>query len=186
MEAAGKLREEQISQCEKKDGADLVALKESMEKNSESRKNLPEVMKFVKSDGEKERIIEKLDEEERQTKEKIEEKEYKIDESLKIFREPLEGRLEETLKIEGDLSEVYKSAKSSEDSLNNQIREHDAMIKKAQKLNLLGGVGGEIVKNIEEGKALLEAQVKEFTERKALVSAKLEIIKNNKKKLRRL
>ena len=183
MEAAGKLREEQISQCEKKDGADLVALKESMEKNSESRKNLPEVMKFVKSDGEKERIIEKLDEEERQTKEKIEEKEYKIDESLKIFREPLEGRLEETLKIEGDLSEVYKSAKSSEDSLNNQIREHDAMIKKAQKLNLLGGVGGEIVKNIEEGKALLEAQVKEFTERKALVSAKLEIIKNNKKEI---
>lgn len=182
IKTAGELREEQIGLCEKKDGAELVSFKESIEKNTESRKNIPKMM-GVMSDEEKEKIIVKLDEEESQTKEKIKEKEEKISEELNIFREPFEERLKETIEMENSLKKGLDFIKTEESKLKNQIKKYDDYIKEARKLNLLGDVGGDIVKILEEKKVIVDANAKESEERKVLVSTRLDIIKNNKKEI---
>lgn len=182
IEAAGKMREEKISQLGKIDGAGLVGLKESLEKSNKSKKNLSKVMEFM-SDEEKEKITVKLSGEENRTKERIKEKEEKIAEEIKIFREPLEERLKETVEIENKLSDAFDFIKTSELNLNRQVKEYEKVIKEAQNLNLLGGVGGDIVRNLEEKKATTDARIKEFAEKKEIVASKLEVLKNNKKEI---
>ena len=48
-DAAGKKREAEISRLETVNGAELVGLKESMEKNSKIRENLPKMMELIPS-----------------------------------------------------------------------------------------------------------------------------------------
>jgi len=163
-------------------GAELVGLKESMEKNSKVRENMLKTMEFM-SKEEKENVIAKLNEEDNYRKEKIQEKEYKIAEESKIFREPLEWRLNEMLEVKSDLTEAFDYIKASESDLSKKIKAYEAFIKEAQKLDLLDGVGGDFVKNAEEAKALADEKIKEFTEMKAIASSKLEVLKNNKKEI---
>lgn len=182
IEAAGKMREVEISRLETANGAELIGLKEAMDKNIESKKNLSKVIEFM-SDEEKEKITAKLEDEESKTKKRIKEKEGKLAEELKIFREPLEGRVKETLEIENSLMEAFDSIKFSESNLNEQIKEYEEVIKEAKKLNLLGEVGGDIVKNLEEKKTIADGNVKELVERKSIVLSKLETLKENKKEI---
>ena len=139
-------------------------------------------MEFM-SKEEKENVIAKLNEEDNYRKEKIQEKEYKIAEESKIFREPLEWRLNEMLEVKSDLTEAFDYIKASESDLSKKIKAYEAFIKEAQKLDLLDGVGGDFVKNAEEAKALADEKIKEFTEMKAIASSKLEVLKNNKKEI---
>ncbi|KKR47608.1 MAG: hypothetical protein UT90_C0012G0005 [Parcubacteria group bacterium GW2011_GWA1_40_21] len=182
VEAAGKMREAEISRLKTVNGAELVGLKESMEKNSKVRENLSKTMEFM-SKEEKENVTAKLNEEDNYRREKIQEKEYKIAEESKIFREPLEGRLNEMLGVENDLTEAFDYIKTSESDLNKQIKAYEAFIKEATKLDLLDGVGGDVVKNAEEAKAVADGKIKEFTEMKAIVSSKLDVLKNNRKEI---
>ena len=184
VEAAGRKREAEIGRLETVNGAELVGLKESLRKNAESRKNISNMM-GVMSEGEKEKITTKLNEEENLTKEKIKEKEEKIAEELSIFKEPLEGRLKETMEMENILANGLDFIKTEESKLNKQIKEYEDYIKQAQKErpNLLADAGGYIIKILEEKKVIADAQAKDFAERKALVSSKLEVLKTNKKEI---
>lgn len=181
-EAAGEMREEEISRLETVNGAELVGLKEAMERSAKSKESFLKLGESM-SDEEREKITAKLDAEESQTKEKIKEKEERLAEETKIFREPLEGRLQEILKIQDSLTEAFDFIKTGESNLNKQIKDCESFIKESQKLDLLGGVGGDAVKIFEDKKAVLDAQIKEFAERKKLVSSKLETLKNNKKEI---
>ena len=181
-DAAGKKREAEISRLETVNGAELGGLKESMEKNSKVRGNMSKTMELM-SKEEKENVMAKLNEEDNYRKEKIQEKEYKIAEESKIFREPLEGRLNEMLGVENDLTEAFDYIKTNESDLNKKIKAYEAFIKEANKLDFLDGVGGDLVKNAEDAKAVADGKIKEFTEMKAIVSSKLEVLKNNKKEI---
>ncbi len=184
VEAAGEMREDKINQLERVNGAELVGLKESMKKNAESRKNISNLM-GVMSEEEKEKLNTKLNEEEIKTKEKIKEKEEEIAEELSIFKEPLDGRLKETMEIENILTNGLDFIKTEETKLNKQIKEYEDYIKQAQKErpNLLSDVGGDIVKILEGKKAIADSQAKGFAESKALIVSKLETLKNNKKEI---
>jgi len=182
IEATGKMREAEISRLETMNGAELVGLKESMEKNSKIRENLSKTMELM-SKEEKENVVTKLNEEDNYRREKIQEKEYKIAEESKIFREPMEGRLNEMLGVENDLTEAFDYIKTNESDLNKKIKAYEAFIKEAKKLDFLDGVGGDLVKNAEEAKAVADGKIKEFTEMKAIVSSKLDVLKNNRKEI---
>lgn len=182
VEAAREMREAEISRLETVNGTELVGLKGAMERNTKSKESFLKLGESM-SNEEREKVNAKLDEEENQTKEKIKEREEKLSEETKKFREPLEGRLQETLEIENSLMEAFDFIKTGESNLNKQIKDCESFIKEAQKLDLLGGVGGDVVKIFENKKSLLDAQAKEFAERKELVSSKLEMLKNNKKEI---
>ena len=85
--------------------------------------------------------------------------------------------------MENSLKKGHDFIKMEESKLKNQIKEYDDYIKEAQKLNLLGDVGGDIVKILEEKKAIADASAKEFAEQKVLVASKLEVLKNNRKEI---
>lgn len=180
--AAGKMREMEISRLETVNGAELVGFKDSMERNAKNRESFLKLSESM-SGEEKERVTSRLDEEERQTKEKIKEKEEKIYEETNKFREPLEGKLQETLEIENSLTRAFNFIKTGELNLNKQIKECESFIKEAQKLDLLGGVGGDVIKIFEDKKAVLDAQAKEFTEKKNIISSRLEVLKINKNEI---
>lgn len=182
IEAAGKMRETEISRLETVNSAELVGLKEAMERNAKSKESFLKLSESM-SDEEREKVTAKLDEEENQMKEKIKEKEEKLSEETKKFHDPLEGRLQETLEIENSLMEAFDFIKAGESNLNKQIKECESFIKEAQKLDLLGGVGIDVVKIFEDKKAILDAQAKEFAEKKAFLSSKSDILENNKKEI---
>lgn len=181
IEAAGKMREAEISRLETVNGVELIGLKEAMRKNSENKDNLSKIDSLLSPDG-KEKIVIKLNEEEDQTKELIREKEEKLAEETNKFREPLEGRLKETVEMENDLSKVFDSLKQEDARLKKKIREYEDGIRKTLK-NFSGEVIADIVKDLENTKAEYEAHSKEFAEKKDLVLSKLEVIKKNRKEI---
>ncbi|MBU6430952.1 MAG: hypothetical protein KGJ58_01380 [Patescibacteria group bacterium] len=182
IEAAGKKREAEISRLEAINGAELVGLKEAMERNVKSKESLLELSESM-SNEEKERVTAKLDEEENQMNEKIKEKEEKLAEETDKFREPLEGRLKETIGIENDLKEALDFVKNDESKLKEQIKKCDENIKKSKKLSMLGDVSSDVVKIFEDKKVAFDAQAKEYGEKRTLLSSKLEVLKNNKKEI---
>lgn len=182
IEAAGKMRDEKIGQIESVDGAELVMFKDSLEKINKSKEKLPEILKLVSSEEERKEMIAKLSGEEDEMRERIKEKEEKINDELKIFREPFEDRLKETTEMQYDLMEGFDFIKNNETNLNNKIKEYKTAIEEAKKLYLPANMESDI-KKIEERKAVLEEQVKELAERKALIGSKLEQIRNNKKEI---
>lgn len=182
VEAAGKMREKEISQLEIMNGVELVGLKDAMERSAKSKESFLRLGESMSSE-EREKVTAKLNEEENQAREKIKEKEEKLAEETKIFREPLGGRLQETLEIQNSLTEAFDFVKTGESNLNKQIKDCDSFIREAQKLDLLGEVGSDVVKIFEDKKALLDAQAKEFAERRELISSKLEVLKNNEKEI---
>ena len=185
IEAAGKMRETEISRLETVNSAELVGLKEAMERNAKSKESFLKLSESM-SDEEREKVTAKLDEEENQMKEKIKEKEEKLSEETKKFHDPLEGRLQETLEIENSLMEAFDFIKAGESNLNKQIKECESFIKEAQKLDLLGGVGIDVVKIFEDKKAILDAQAKEFAEKKLFSLPSRIFLKTIKRKLKRL
>lgn len=182
IEAAGKMREAEISRLETVNGAELVGLKEAMDRSAKSKESFLKLSESM-SDEEGEKVTAKLNEEESQTKEKIKEKEEKLAEETKIFRDPLEGRLQETLEIENSLTEAFDFIKTKESNLNKEIKDCEEFIKEAQKLDLLGGVGSDVVKIFEGKKTVLDTKAKEIAEKKTLLSLRLDVLKDNKKEI---
>lgn len=182
IEAAGKMREAEISRLETVNGAELIELKEAMERSAKSKESFLKLGESM-SEEEREKVFSKLEEEESQMKKEIKEKEEKLAEETKKFREPLEIRLLEIFEIKNSLIEAFDFIKTGESNLHKQIKECESFIKEAQKLGLLGNVGADVVKIFEDKKAVLDAQVKEFTEKRELVSSKLDTLIDNKKEI---
>lgn len=180
IDFAGKIREDMISTIDRKLGNDLVGLKESVVKNKQTKENMLKINGFMPEE-EKQALADKLDKEGASKEERIKEKEEKIAEELNFFKEPFESRLKETSEMENDLSKALNFIKTNESNLNKNIKECEAFIKEAQKLSLSDEMRDGIVKTAEAQRVVLKAQAKEFADKKALVSSKLEIIKNNKK-----
>lgn len=180
IDFAGKMRENMISTIDRKLGNDLVGLKESVVKNKQTKENMLKINGFMPEE-EKQALADKLDKEGASKEERIKEKEETIAEELKIFKEPLESRMKETSEMENNLSKALNFIKTNESNLNKNIKECEAFIKEAQKLSLSDEMRDDIVKTAEAQRVVLNAQAKEFADKKALVSSKMEIIKNNKK-----
>lgn len=182
IEAAGKMREAEISRLETVNGKELVGLKESIEKNKQTKENMLKMTGFM-SEKDKQDLTDKLNKEEADKKERIKEKEEKIADKTIFFREPLEGRLRETVEIENNLSKAFYSIKTGELDLNKKIKECESFIKEAQKLNLSDEVRADIVKNAEAKRSEMGVQIKEIAEKKILISSRLDVLKTNKKEI---
>lgn len=179
MEAVNKMCATEIDRLDT-DGAKLVGFKDALERNAKSKESFLKLSESM-SNEDKEKVTSKLDEEEGQTKDKIKEKEEKLYEKTNKFREPLERRLQETLEIQDSLTEAFDFIKTGESNLNKQIKECESRIKEAQKLDLLGNVGADVLKIFENEKAELDMRAKELTEKKNIISSRLEVLKINKK-----
>lgn len=177
---AGTMREHMISAIDRRFGNDLVGLKESVVKNKQTKENMLKINGFMPEE-EKQALVDKLDKEGASKKERIKEKEEIIAEKLNFFKEPLESRMKETSEMENNLSKALNFIKTNESNLNKNIKECEAFIKEAQKLSLSDEMRDDIVKTAEAQRVVLNAQAKEFADKKALVSSKLEVLKNNKK-----
>lgn len=180
LEAARKMLDEKIKQLEDVDGTELVRQKELFSKQVKGMNDSADVLNLMRPEARKE-TEEKMANEKKLAEERIAEKNAELEEKLNVFKNPFREKLDKVLIMENNLSQMLNSTKSDEAEVNNKIKEYGAAIKNAQKLNLFGDEQNNIIKDLEEQKNELEMKAKEITNRKTIISSRLDQLKNNKK-----
>jgi len=182
-QTAEKLMLDKIDSLKNKDGAELVSLKESLDKHNIDKANLDKLLASESlSEEYKAEMRENLKESEDKMTSLIAEKEAALQEELSMFaplretKAETEGVIENFSSLLADVSEQEKKYQAEINALSGNIRQ-------AEKLHLLDNQQEGLVKKFTEEKSRAEVNLAAFQEKKKAIEDRLNITKDYHKKV---
>jgi hypothetical protein len=185
QKAAEKLLVEDLARLQTVDGANLIKNKEALERHNKNKVSLKELSADLdeKTKGD---IMEKLAKEEESAMNAIKEQAEMLDKQLEKYRTPLTERLTGINEMAAEFTGIFNELKGREEIFLTQAKNFEAKIKQAGKLELLGGVGADLMKALAERRDQNAVDLAALKSRRETIQNRLEALKKDKQETEKI